>query len=60
MKTVTKYAEAFALAGVLALAALTYSFAQLHTDGVSQLSQYCAPQDDGWATQKIYCRAEPS
>jgi hypothetical protein len=57
----TKYAETVALAGALALGALTYSFAKIPTDGegVSRTSQYCVPEDDSWMAQKIYCRSGP-
>ena len=57
----TKYAEAIALAGTLALGALTYSFAQIPAGGeaASRTSQYCVPPEDSWIAQKIYCRAEP-
>jgi hypothetical protein len=62
MKTsLVKYVEATALAGALALAAATSSFAQTRTaaDGTRRMSQYCVPQDDSLAAQKIFCRGEP-
>jgi hypothetical protein len=62
MKTfLTTYAEAIALAGTLALAALTYSLVPMPRDaeGASRTSQYCAPPEESFITQKIYCRAGP-
>jgi hypothetical protein len=62
MKTsLVKYVEAVALAGALALTMATSSFAQIRTaaDGAHRMSQYCVPQDDSLAAQKIFCRGEP-
>jgi hypothetical protein len=66
MKTfLTTYAEAVALAATLALAALTYSFAQMPRDwqgdgqGASRTSQYCAPPEESVVAQKVYCRGGP-
>jgi len=57
----TRYAEAIAVAATLALAAMSYSAAQIPADGdgAGRTSQYCAPQEESWPTQKIYCRAGP-
>jgi hypothetical protein len=57
----TTYADAIALAGTLALAVLTCSFTQtpLDAEGASRTSQYCAPPEENWIAQKIYCRAGP-
>ena len=62
--SVTRYLEVVALAGALALAAAAAaaaSFAQIRTEaeGTGRMSQYCVPQDDGLAAQRIYCRVEP-
>jgi uncharacterized membrane protein len=62
MKTsLVKCVEAAALAGALALAAATSSFAQTRTaaDGTRKLSQYCVPPDDSLTAHRIFCRAEP-
>jgi hypothetical protein len=61
MKTIaTRYAMIVGLAGVLALTAASYSFAQTRagTDGRTIMSQYCAPLDEESPdARRFYCRS---
>src|SRR5262245_15667102 len=65
MKTITKtmatrYAMTVGLAGALALAAVSCSFAQIRTGAEvgTTVSQYCAPPDEeGLVARRFYCRS---
>ena len=61
MKTIaTRYAMTVGLAGMLALTAAGYSFAQIRTgaEGRTTVSQYCAPLDEeSLDARRFYCRS---
>lgn len=59
-KTTTRYAMTVGLAGALALAAVSLSFAQTRTgaEAGTTVSQYCAPPDEeGPLARRFYCRS---
>jgi hypothetical protein len=58
--TMLQYAMSAAVGGMLALASVTGSLAQLQSGAhaANQVAQYCAPPQEDSEVPKLYCRNE--